>query len=186
MHPSSGSSRTSRSSPPHHRFLNLCYRGHRRRRWKPAQRWLAQLQIKMLCSINECKASYQGGGSRYTCTHARTHMAGRLTPNGFPRGTSTPSIIKCFSLHSSTRSGSDTEAAPLTMVNNPPCFSQKKEKRVWERGGEEGEGVPIVWINRCQSDGPTHRTVQRWRCCGAGKGEEGRARVHGFFKGFFR
>lgn len=118
--------------------------------------------------------------------HARTHMAGRLTPNGFPRGTSTPSIIKCLSLHSSTRSGSDTEAAPLTMVNNPPCFSQQKEKRVWERGGEEGEGVPIVWINRCQSDGPTHRIVRRWRCCGAGKGEEGRAHVHGFFKGFFR
>lgn len=88
LHPSSGSSRTSRSSPLHHRFLNLCYRGHRRRRWKPAQRWLAQLQIKMLCSINECKASYQGGGSRYTCTHARTWQAD-LLQTGF-RGVPTP------------------------------------------------------------------------------------------------
>lgn len=74
--------------------------------------------------------------------HARTHMAGRLTPNGFPRGTNTPSIIKCFSLHSSTRSGSDTEAAPLTMVNNPPCFSQQKEKRCGRGGGRGGKVYP--------------------------------------------
>ena len=47
------------------------------------------------------------------------------TPKGFPKGTSTPSIIKCFSLHSATKSDSETEAAPLTIENKPPCCSEE-------------------------------------------------------------